>query len=126
MLTNNILSLIFFAICGIESNHNINAIGDNGRAFGVAQIHEAVIIDVNSIYKTEYNHIDAFDPIKSKEIFIMYVRHWSNHYKNKTGKEIDIEVIVRIWNGGPNWFMKSHLTDRYWNEFQYRFYKREE
>lgn len=104
------------AIGQVESNGRIQAVGDNGLAKGIFQIQPIVIKDVNRIYGTHYTHDDAFDPVKAKDIFDKYTSHWAKYYHKKTGKPITDEVIARIWNGGPKWFLKAHKTDNYWNK----------
>ena len=98
------------AVCRVESNGNPLAVGDNGRAAGIAQIWAITVKDVNRIAGTNYTLNDRFDVEKSRAIFHLYV----NHY----GKGKSDEVKARIWNGGPN-AMKAtgqKLTNlnRYW------------
>jgi hypothetical protein len=82
------------AVCRVESNGNPLAVGDGGRAAGIAQIWAITVRDVNRIAGTRYTLNDRFDVEKSKAIFQLYV----NHY----GKGKSDEVKARIWNGGPN------------------------
>jgi hypothetical protein len=98
------------AVCRVESNGNPLAVGDGGRAAGIAQIWAITVRDVNRFAGTRYTLNDRFDVEKSKAIFQLYV----NHY----GKGKSDEVKARIWNGGPN-AMKAtgqKLTNlnRYW------------
>lgn len=98
------------AVCRVESNGNPLAVGDGGRAAGIAQIWAITVRDVNRFAGTKYTLNDRFDVEKSKAIFQLYV----NHY----GKGQSDEVKARIWNGGPN-AMKAtgqKLTNlnRYW------------
>jgi hypothetical protein len=82
------------AVCRVESNGNPLAVGDGGKAAGIAQIWAITVRDVNRIAGTNYTLNDRFDVEKSKAIFQLYV----NHY----GKGKSDEVKARIWNGGPN------------------------
>jgi hypothetical protein len=98
------------AVCRVESNGNPLAVGDGGRAAGIAQIWAITVKDVNRFAGTKFTLNDRFDVEKSKAIFQLYV----NHY----GKGKSDEVKARIWNGGPN-AMKAtgqKLTNlnRYW------------
>jgi hypothetical protein len=98
------------AVCRVESNGNPLAVGDGGRAAGIAQIWAITVRDVNRFAGTKYTLNDRFDVEKSKAIFQLYV----NHY----GKGQSDEVKAKIWNGGPN-AMKAtgqKLTNlnRYW------------
>ncbi len=82
------------AVCAVESNGNPLAVGDGGRAAGIAQIWAITVKDVNRIAGTKFTLNDRFDVEKSRAIFQLYV----NHY----GKGKSDEVKARIWNGGPN------------------------
>jgi len=98
------------AVCRVESNGNPLAVGDGGRAAGIAQIWAITVRDVNRIAGTKFTLSDRFNVEKSKAIFHLYV----NHY----GKGKSDEVKARIWNGGPNAMratgQKKLNLDRYW------------
>lgn len=84
----------------VETNNNPDAIGDGGKAFGVLQIHEACILDVNRFYGTEYTHEDAKDPDIAEDIFIKYIQVGIKLYKQRCGYAPSDREIVRMWNGG--------------------------
>jgi len=102
------------AICTVESNGNPLAVGDGGRAAGIAQIWAITVKDVNRIAGTNYTLNDRFDPEKSRQMFNLYV----NHY----GKGKSDGVKARIWNGGPNAMratgQKKINLDRYFAKIQ--------
>lgn len=96
---NDMLNLIVLIQCliMIESGGNPDAIGDNGKAIGILQIHQCVVDDVNRIYKTDYSWPDdCFDESKSREICEKYITFWMNHRGLVSAKD-----AARIWNGGP-------------------------
>ncbi len=103
-------------ICWKESRYSPNpkptkqSIAEN--AIGIAQIRPCVIEDCNN-WGGHWDLIDRYDPIKSREIFDMYVNHWIKRYKDYP-MEHD-ELVVRLWNGGPNGPHKS-ATNRYWED----------
>ena len=101
------------ALEGVESNGNAFAIGDNGKAKGILQIHAEVVADVNRIYKTSYVHDDAFNKAKAEQICRMYLRHYGMAYEKRTGKQINVEILARLWNGGPAGY-RNRKTDGYW------------
>ena len=78
IIENQKVSLID-ALIQVESNGNVEAVGDNGKAFGCLQIWNIVIQDVNRIYKTRYKHKDAFNKNKSKQICRLYLTHWGDN-----------------------------------------------
>lgn len=98
------------AVCQIESGGNRLAIGDGGKAAGIAQIWAITVKDVNRIAGTKYTLNDRFDVEKSRAIFQLYTEHY--------GKGRSDEVKARIWNGGPNAMkamgQKLINLNRYW------------
>lgn len=99
----------------VESNGDVYAIGDNGRAKGCLQIWDVVISDVNRIYKTSYTTSDTFNRGKSIEICKKYLIYYGNIYRKKTGNSPTAEVYARQWNGGPEGY-KYKSTLKYWNK----------
>jgi hypothetical protein len=101
------------ALCVVESNNNPSAVGDNGNAYGVLQIWEAIICDVNAVYGTRYTHRDAFDAETAKAICRMYLNHYAT--EKRLGRVPTLADYARIWNGGPNGY-KKYSTLRYWSK----------
>ena len=93
------------AVCQVESGGNALAIGDGGRAAGVAQIWAITVQDINRFAGTRYTLNDRFNVEKSRQMFNLYV----NHY----GKGRSAEYKARIWNGGPTG-NKKRATIAYW------------
>ena len=75
-------------------------IGDNGYSYGMYQIQENAIKDVNRRFKTKYRHKDAFNEKKSKEIAKLYLKLGREDYIRKRGEEPTINTYLRMWNGG--------------------------
>ena len=96
----------------VESNGNLDAIGDAGKAYGQLQIHEVAIKDVNRLYGTSYKHEDAFDYYLSIEICYLYLKFWSS-----ARGTTEPEHLARIWNGGPLGHRKDS-TLVYWEKIQ--------
>lgn len=99
------------AIIKVESNDNVNAIGDNGKAVGCMQIWKVVVDDVNKVSKLKYNYNDRFNKEKSIEIFKLYINKYAT--AKRLGRTPTDEDMARIWNGGPNGFKKAG-TKHYW------------
>ena len=99
------------AIIKVESNDNVNAIGDNGKAVGCMQIWKVVVDDVNKVSKLKYNYNDRFNKEKSIEIFKLYINKYAT--AKRLGRTPTDEDVARIWNGGPNGFKKAG-TKQYW------------
>lgn len=114
---NVIISLLIPALIAVESGGNIAAIGDHGNAVGCLQIHAECIADVNRLSKTTYTQSDRLSREKSEEICRLYLTHYGNAYKRRTGKEPTAETLARIWNGGPRGYSNPKTT-RYWAKVQ--------
>jgi hypothetical protein len=97
------------AVCRVESGGNALAIGDKGRAAGIAQIWARTVTDINRFAGTKFTLNDRFDPVKSKQMFNLYVEHY--------GKGRSVEFKARLWNGGPQGASKS-ATLAYWRKIQ--------
>ena len=105
------------AIVAVESHGNAKAIGDNGKAYGVYQIHKSYVEDVNRISGKNFTLADAFDKEKAKEMVKIYLTNYGKNYEKKTGKTATNEVLARIHNGGPSGYKKD-ATKKYWDKVQ--------
>jgi len=120
------------AIIQVESGYNENAIGDNGEALGIAQIHKICVDDVNRIEKiiakkegrrpTQFTYEDRKSSDKSKQIMRIYLSWYGANYKKNTGLEPSSEVFSRIWNGGPSGWKKLS-TEVYWTKVKNRLHQ---
>ena len=97
------------AVCRVESNGNPRAVGDGGKAAGIAQIWAITVKDINRFAGTRYTLSDRFDPVKSKEMFNLYVEHY--------GKGRSLQYKARLWNGGPGGNSKT-ATIAYWKKIK--------
>jgi soluble lytic murein transglycosylase-like protein len=102
------------AVAQVESRGNARAVGDQGKAIGVLQIHEITVRDANRIMRVnrdksrpQFNLEDRWDPEKSREIFTIIAMHYSLNESD--------EVIARRWNGGPGGD-RRRSTMGYWNK----------
>lgn len=114
--------LLFIAVLiQVESGGDKNAIGDlnlKNHAYGVCQIRQPYLDDVNRIAKTRYTLKQvAADEVLSRWAVVTYVRHYGKRYTHLTGQPLTYEVAARIHNGGwDGWRHKS--TDAYWKKFK--------
>ena len=102
------------AVCTVESGGNALAIGDGGRAAGVAQIWAITVKDVNRFAGTKFTLNDRFDVEKSRAIFQLYTEHYAKGRSD--------EIKAKIWNGGPNAMKatgkKLGNLNAYWHKIQ--------
>jgi|TARA_R100000482_G_C5113545_1_gene141814 hypothetical protein len=109
------ISALLAALIAVESGGDPNAIGDDGEAVGVLQMHRGVIDDVNRIFGTDFIYDDRYEEQMSRTIAILYLSYWGGRFEDNTGMKVTAETYARIWNGGPNgWNKKS--TDAYWQK----------
>lgn len=119
------------AIMQVESELNAKAIGDGGRAIGMAQIHKICINDVNRIEKIvakqegrkpiRFKYSDRKSPSKSRQIMKIYLSYYGLKYEKNTGLKATPEILSKIWNGGPNGW-KKQATIAYWIKVRNRLY----
>jgi len=105
------------ALSKVESNNVAIAQGDyvNGKptAFGVLQLHDIYIRDVNERYNLFYDHVDAFVVGRARTIVRLYLQWYCHAYEQHTKKPCTYEIAARMHNGGPNGWQKEQ-TLPYW------------
>ena len=90
------------AITWVESGGNSRAV--SGKSCGAMQITPIAVQQCNLILKQRgekkrFTLNDRFSVTKSREMFVLI-----QSYYNPTN---DVERAIRIWNGGPNYKVKS-------------------
>ncbi len=113
----NILFMLIPLIAQVETG-NKNLIGDNGLAAGHFQIHKCVVDDLNRIY--DGKHFEYYHRCirwKARAMCYLYLSHYGRQYTLKTGKPATMEVLSRIWNGGPKGYKKKS-TVAYWEKLK--------
>ena len=109
---------IILILISLESNGQVNAVGDSGMARGPLQLHKVFVDDVNRILGDRvFTYADRTNTRKATQMTFIYLRHWGTHYKRKTGLEPTPEVLARIFNGGPRGPFKSS-TWKYAKKFK--------
>lgn len=93
--TGETLNRAIQALMQVESNCSNSEIGDNGKAYGILQIHNVMIQDYNRIAKADLVHSDAFSPEVSYIVCRTVLTHYLQDIKCPTLKH-----IAFIWNGG--------------------------
>ena len=101
------------ALADVESGRDNLAIGDNGKAFGLLQIHQWVIDDVNAFWGTNYTYHDAFNRKHAIDICRLYLTYWCT--TDRLGVIPTLEHYARCWNGGPRGYLKDS-TLGYWEK----------
>lgn len=103
---------LWSAIAEVESANNPAAYCPAENAVGIAQIRPIYIADLNRIVgRDKYCLEDAWDPAKSREMFLLYTGYWIERYRLPDTPE----NRARIHNGGPRGYRKDS-TIPYWNK----------
>lgn len=102
------------ALGKVESGNNPKAVGDNGKAKGIFQIHESCFNDSKSFDKelNRFKYSDCFNPAVSKRVLYSYCAR----YEPQALKSGDWETLARLWNSGPGWAGKKSKTNTYWSK----------
>jgi hypothetical protein len=107
-MLETLIAILLPILAAVESNHNPNAIGDNGAAAGILQIHAIMVKDVNRISGKAYTLQDRRSKAKSYEMATIYLKHY--------GKP-NAEYLCRLWNAGPD-ANRQPGTRKYWLKCQ--------
>ena len=102
-------AILLPALIYVESRGNPSAVGDNGKAIGILQIHQCVVEDVNRIYHRSFRWpADCRSEWASVTMAILYLCRYA-------GAEGSPEKWARIWNGGPTGH-RNTATLQYWHK----------
>lgn len=92
------LDSLLDAIAQVESNGDAHAVGDNGRALGMYQIHRAYWRDGIRLLGVAWDYACAKDPDKARRVVRAYLLHY--------GRGRTLLDMARIHNGGPAGYRK--------------------
>ncbi len=113
----SVLTSIMSILKQVETNNDITAIGDNGNSYGILQIQDSVISDVNRVYGTNYVHEDMFNEKASEEVFKLYLCLGKEIFLKKHCKFPTEEQLVRMWNGGIYKGYTYKQTNQYYTKY---------
>lgn len=105
---------LLLALATVESNNEPEAINREERAYGILQIRQPVLDDVNKKHGLQlfgFTLSDCLNPRTSQFVFKLYINMWAT--ESRLGRIPTDEDIARIWNGGPNGHKKAS-TIPYW------------
>lgn len=106
-VSDSLINRLLPALARVESKNNPKAVGDNGKAIGIYQIHRCYWQDAVEFDKSiGGRYEDCFDPHYAERIVRAYLRRYGT--SNST-----LEQLARIHNGGPDGH-KQRETLKYW------------
>lgn len=83
---------------------------------GKTKTYSRNIDDVNDYFGTNFTLKDRDDPVKSLQMYKMYLTRWGKYFHKKRGRNPTDEEYWRMWNGGPEWYKNKKVlksTDDY-------------
>ena len=101
----------------VESNFDPNAIGDDGAAIGIYQIHKDYWTDATDTLEVEWDYIFAKDPFRSTCVVIAYLSLYGCRYEDEIGQPATMEVLARIHKDGPDGY-KKESSKAYWKKIE--------
>jgi len=112
-ITDADMDKVLSAMRVVESNNNPDAVGDSGNAIGIYQIWESYWKDGSTGIGGNYK--DCFNADYADKIVRRYMKRYAT--EKRLGREVTMEDIARIHNGGPNGY-KKQSTKKYWDKVQ--------
>ncbi len=103
------IRLLFAAMASVESGNDPSAVGDDGQAIGIYQIHRAYWMCSGVAGRWE----DCRNADYARHVIIAY---WRKHCP-KALAQGDLEVLARVHNGGPQGH-KNIRTVPYWKKIK--------
>ena len=107
------------AMAQVESGGKCDAVGDNGKAIGVLQIHRIYWVDAvnydKSLAPPDWKYEDCKRSEYAERVVVAYWNRYAS--KNATWEE-----LARIHNGGAKGFGKK-ATEAYWAKVKKEMYK---
>jgi hypothetical protein len=114
-ITDADMDKVLSAMRIVESNNNPDAVGDKGKAIGVYQIWNIYWIDATQYSGIDGDYKDCFKSDYADKIVRAFMKRYAT--ENRLGREVTMEDIARIHNGGPNGY-KKQSTKKYWVKIQ--------
>lgn len=110
-------------ISQIESSNNPRAIGDNGRAIGLYQLHLEPILDFNTAQKAQISHQDAFNQEIAHMVAYWYLNtkipQYIAYYAKKGYPVKDtLENRLTAYNMGIGALIKGKRANRYIEKYR--------
>ena len=101
----------------VETNNQPELIGDNGDSYGVLQIQQKAVQDVNRYFGTSYTHEQMFREACAEKVTELYMQMGAELYCKRYGKAATEEVLVRNHNGGIYRGYRINATIPYYNRY---------
>ena len=95
------LKEVIKTLCLVESDGYEKAIGDNGKAHGLLQIHPVMVAECNRLLgREEFTLSDRFNAKRSKYMATVFLSHQITRHKKYRGTYPDELTLANAWNKG--------------------------
>jgi hypothetical protein len=100
------------AIHHVETTGRVGVIyGDGRRSLGPLQISQAAWKDATRFDRSIGG---KYSDCKNLEYSVKIMRAYLQKHDPVAFRNGDWQTCARLWNSGPTWFKKTHLTNKYW------------
>ena len=100
------------AIHHVETTGRVGVIyGDGRRSLGPLQISQAAWKDAT---RFDGSIGGKYSDCKNLEYSVKIMRAYLQKHDPVAFRNGDWQTCARLWNSGPTWFKKTHLTNKYW------------
>lgn len=107
-----VLKDVIKTLCLVESDNNDKAIGDNGKAHGILQIHPVMVAECNRLLgRNEFTLKDRLNAKRSKYMATVFLSAQITRYKKYKGTYPDELTLANSWNMG-NIFSSQNMKYR--------------
>ena len=101
-MTGHVLATLFAAISLVESGGCATAINYQSQAYGIVQVRQVCLTDVNQVRGTDLRLEQMVDPEQARFVFEAYMQFHGKRWEQKHGRRVTPEILARIWYGGPS------------------------
>lgn len=105
------------AVAWIESSGNPKAVGDNGKALGLYQLHKGVIDDYNKENHVLNTHSDALEPITAHKIAKWYLTIKIPKYLKYYGLKDTLANRLTAYNMGIKAVREKRTAKKYLKKY---------
>lgn len=106
-------SINLATIAKIESSGNPLAIGDNGKALGLYQLHASVVKDYNKANNTNFKHNDMLKASTAYKVANWYLNIKIPSYLRHYGIAVNRDNVLSCYNAGIGSVLKGRKAVKY-------------
>ena len=114
-LTEKEMTDVLAAIRIVESNDDLNAVGDGGDSIGCYQIQKCYWLDAKEFSDLDGTYLDCYNRGYADRTVRFYMARYAT--ERRLGREVTQEDVARIHNGGPNGY-KKECTKKFWEKVE--------